>query len=122
MQGKLTSGGVVSTATRDSVIQLLASGEFFWLDLNGVDDEARELLLNDFKVHRLAVEDVQHFGQRPKVEDYESLTSSTEPHPTRLPPTRCTSSLPTISWSPSTTVVRPWRRCANGSAIGRHPN
>jgi len=74
MQGMLTSGGVVSTATRDSVMQLLASGEFFWLDLNGVDGEARDLLVDDFKVHRLAVEDVQHFGQRPKVEDYDSLT------------------------------------------------
>ncbi len=74
MQGMLTSGGTVSAATKGSVIQLLASDEFFWLDLNGVDAEARDLLLNDFKVHRLAVEDVQHFDQRPKVEDYDSLT------------------------------------------------
>ena len=74
MQGTLTCGGVVSEATRDAINERLAAGEFFWLDLNGVDDEARNLLLNDFKVHHLAVDDAQHFGQRPKVEDYEGFT------------------------------------------------
>jgi magnesium transporter len=74
MQGTLTSGGVVSTATRAAINQHLAASDFFWLDLKGVDDEAHDILLNDFKVHHLAVDDAQHFGQRPKVEDYDNFT------------------------------------------------
>jgi magnesium transporter len=70
----LTCDGVVSPATQDAINQRLAAGQFFWLDLNGVDDEAHDLLLNDFKVHHLAVDDAQHFGQRPKVEDYDNFT------------------------------------------------
>jgi len=64
----------VSTATRAAINQHLAASDFFWLDLKGVDDEAHDILLNDFKVHHLAVDDAQHFGQRPKVEDYDNFT------------------------------------------------
>jgi len=70
MDGILTFGGETSPATRESVQQQIGEGRFFWLDLDGVDDEARDLLLDDFRVHRLAVEDAQKFGQRPKLEDY----------------------------------------------------
>ena len=51
----------------------MAAAEFFWLDLDGVDDEARDLLLQVFKIHPLAVEDAQKFGQRPKLEDYDDF-------------------------------------------------
>ena len=70
MDGNLTFEGQTSPATRKSVEERLAGGKFFWLDLDGVDTDARDLLLDVFKVHQLAVEDAQNFGQRPKLEDY----------------------------------------------------
>ena len=48
--------------------------EFFWLDLDSVDDETLQLLADVFDVHQLALEDIQHFGQRPKVDDYGTFT------------------------------------------------
>ena len=74
MEGTLTVEGTVSKATPDAINHHLASGEFFWLDLDGIDEEAHDLLLNGFKIHHLAVEDAQNFGQRPKVEDYANFT------------------------------------------------
>ena len=38
-----------------------------------MDDEAHDLLLDVFKIHHLAVDDAQHFGQRPKLEDYDDF-------------------------------------------------
>ncbi|HEX2044352.1 MAG TPA: magnesium transporter CorA family protein [Gaiellaceae bacterium] len=48
----------------------LHAGEFFWLDLQdpGPDDYA--LLRDVFGFHPLPLEDSEHFGQRPKLEDY----------------------------------------------------
>jgi magnesium transporter len=74
MDGTLTNGGVATAATRPAIEQLLSAGDFFWLDLNGVDDEAHDLLLDVFHIHHLAVDDAQHFGQRPKLEDYDGFT------------------------------------------------
>jgi magnesium transporter len=74
MQGIVTCQGTVADASRELMEQRLAAGTFFWLDLDGVDDEARNLLLDVFHIHRLAVDDAQHFGQRPKVEDYDDFT------------------------------------------------
>ena len=74
MNGILTVDGKSSPATAASVQQCLAGSSFFWLDLDGLDDEGRNLLLDDFHVHPLAVEDAQHFGQRPKIEDYGTVT------------------------------------------------
>src|ERR1700722_12855280 len=54
--------------------QHLHNGEFFWLDLDGVDAEATKLLCEGFGFHPLAVEDAEHFGQRPKIEDYDGFT------------------------------------------------
>ncbi len=73
MQGTVTCDGADADATRAVVEEHLAKGTFFWLDLDGVDDEARDLLLDGFKIHHLAVDDAQHFGQRPKVEDYDDF-------------------------------------------------
>ena len=39
-----------------------------------MDDEARDLLLQGFKIHPLAVEDAQKFNERPKVENYDDFT------------------------------------------------
>ena len=74
MQGIVTCEGAVAEATRELIEQRLSTGTFFWLDLDGVDTEAHDLLLSVFKVHHLAVDDAQHFGQRPKVEDYDDFT------------------------------------------------
>jgi magnesium transporter len=74
MHGSLTFGDTTVEATRPAVEQHLTAGEFFWLDLDGVDDEAHDFLLEVVHIHHLAVDDMQHFGQRPKIEDYDGFT------------------------------------------------
>ncbi len=74
MDGTLTFGETATPATRQAIEQRLGAGEFFWLDLDGVDDEAHDVLLSVFHIHHLAVDDAQHFGQRPKLEDYDDFT------------------------------------------------
>jgi magnesium transporter len=74
MLGKLmTADGTVTDATADGVKQGVASGQFFWLDLLHLDAEGVDLLTNTFHFHPLAVEDAEHFGQRPKLEDYDDF-------------------------------------------------
>jgi magnesium transporter len=73
MQGTLTIDGSTGPATREAIEQRMAAGGFLWLDLDGVDDEAHDLLLNVFKIHHLAVDDAQKFGQRAKLEDYDDF-------------------------------------------------
>ncbi len=51
----------------------LGTGELFWLDLHGPSPEDIELLRDPFGFHPLAVEDSEHFGQRPKAEDFEDF-------------------------------------------------
>lgn len=70
MQATISTGGPVEPADRGVVEQYYARGEFFWLDLDGVDDEARALLLEVLHLHHLAVDGARRFGQRPKAEDY----------------------------------------------------
>jgi magnesium transporter len=74
MNGQIFSDGATSAATAASIRQLVDAREFFWLDLESVDDETIELLTDVFHVHQLALEDIQHFGQRPKVDDYGTFT------------------------------------------------
>jgi magnesium transporter len=74
MDGTCTVEGDTVPATRAAIQQRLTTQQFFWLDLNAVDDEARELLRQDFAVHPLVVTDVQKFHQRPKLEDYDGFT------------------------------------------------
>ncbi|HWH95627.1 MAG TPA: magnesium transporter CorA family protein [Baekduia sp.] len=50
--------------------ELLESGHFFWLKLQGCSDEQLAELGQRFGLHPLAVEDTQEFGQRPKLDDY----------------------------------------------------
>jgi magnesium transporter len=74
MLGKLmTADGTVTDVTADAVKHGVASGQFFWLDLLQLDDEGSDLLTNTFHFHPLAVEDSEHFGQRPKLEDYDDF-------------------------------------------------
>ena len=75
MQGKLTEAdGQSVEATLGAVRERLSAGAFFWLDLEGLDAEASDLLRKDFRFHPLAVEDAEHFGQRPKVDDFDGFT------------------------------------------------
>lgn len=52
----------------------LASGTFFWLDLHQMGPADVDLLAEMFGFHPLALEDAEHFEQRPKMEDYEDFT------------------------------------------------
>jgi len=75
MQGKLTdAAGQTVPATVDAVRERLTGDAFFWLDLEGLDAESSGLLLREFGFHPLAVEDAEHFGQRPR-----STTSTASP-------------------------------------------
>jgi magnesium transporter len=73
MQGTVTCDGANADATRAICEEHLSKGRFFWIDLDGVDTQASEVLLELFKIHQLVVDDLQHFGQRPKVEDYDNF-------------------------------------------------
>ncbi|MBE0529009.1 MAG: magnesium/cobalt transporter CorA [Thermoleophilia bacterium] len=55
----------------DVVQEHLERGEFFWLDLHRPTAEELALLREPFGLHPLAVEDAEHFGQRPKFEEFD---------------------------------------------------
>ena len=74
MQGTLVVAGKRTEATTGAVADLISSGTRFWLDLEGVDEEASELLANTFRLHPLAIEDAEHFGQRPKIDEFDDFT------------------------------------------------
>jgi len=59
--------------TRQNVERLLASGKFFWLDVHQPTQNDFEVLRNVFAFHPLALEDSEHFGQRPKLDDYDDF-------------------------------------------------
>jgi magnesium transporter len=59
--------------SRETVAELLASGGFFWLDLDRPEADDFEILREVFGFHPLAVEDSEHFDQRAKIEDYDDF-------------------------------------------------
>jgi magnesium transporter len=58
---------------RENVEKLLASGEFFWLDLREPNAEDFDILRDTFRFHPLAVEDSEHFDQRAKLDEYDEF-------------------------------------------------
>jgi magnesium transporter len=58
---------------RENVEELLASGEFFWLDLHKPDAPDFDILRDTFGFHPLAVEDSEHFDQRAKLDEYDDF-------------------------------------------------
>lgn len=63
-----------SPATAGDVEAARRGGAFFWLDLDvgGAASEGSLAVLEDqFSLHPLALEDAEHFGQRPKFDDYD---------------------------------------------------
>jgi len=74
MQGILVVDGTRTVATTAAVAALVSSGASFWLDLDGVDEETSSLLADTFRFHPLAIEDAEHFGQRPKIDEFDDFT------------------------------------------------
>ena len=66
-------GSVEMDFSREAVAELLASGGFFWLDLDQPGAGDFEILREVFGFHPLAVEDSEHFEQRAKIEDYDDF-------------------------------------------------
>jgi magnesium transporter len=70
---RLLVDGVDRDASDEAVAALLAdpAAGFLWLDIAAGDEGNRRLLSEVFGFHPLAVEDADHFGQRPKIEDFD---------------------------------------------------
>jgi magnesium transporter len=77
MKGTLTQNGITVGATREEIERAAASGAFFWLNLDihdpGPDDDVTGLLINTFHFHPVAVEAVERFGQRARIDDYDDF-------------------------------------------------
>ena len=77
MKGTLTQDRVTVDATRQGIEQAAAGGAFFWLNLDihdpGPDDDVTGLLVNTFHFHPVAVEAVERFGQRARIDDYDDF-------------------------------------------------
>src|SRR5690349_4984128 len=74
MKGTLIQNGKATGASQQGIEQAMATGTFFWLDLDihdpGPDDDVTGLLTNTFHFHPLAVEAADRFGQRARIDDY----------------------------------------------------
>jgi magnesium transporter len=88
-------GRPVLEVDRAAVESRLADGQFFWLDVHEPDEEDFRILRDVFGFHALAVEDSEHFGQRPKLEEYEDVAflvlygAAPEPDEDRLVEMHC---------------------------------
>ena len=74
MKGSLVVDGAASDATVAAAERCVAEGTPFWLDLDGLDEESARFLGERLGLHPLAVEDAEHFGQRPKIDEYDNFT------------------------------------------------
>ena len=74
MHGRLISAdGAEHPVTADAVQTLLDGTTPFWLDLAGFDPQVDRLLRDTYGFHPLAIEDAEHFGQRPKLDTYDDF-------------------------------------------------
>lgn len=71
--GTGTSVLTVADPSPDAVAAALQAGQRFWLDLGDTGASTLTLLRDTFRFHPLAVEDAEHFGQRPKVDTYDDF-------------------------------------------------
>lgn len=71
----LTLDGNELELNQQTVEELLAKSEPFWLDLAAVGEGTPEfgLLRDAFNFHPLALEDAQRFGERPKLDTYDDF-------------------------------------------------
>lgn len=56
-----------------AVQRQLREGELYWLDLHQPESAELALLEDVFGIHPLGAEDADHFGQRPKLEQYDDF-------------------------------------------------
>jgi magnesium transporter len=74
MRGHLVTVDATVTDPDPATVRAAVAGtRRFWLDLSDPDGEATAMLRDDFRFHPLAVEDVEHFEQRPKVDAYDDF-------------------------------------------------
>ena len=77
MQGTLTRNGQTDAATPEAITAAIAGSDFFWLDLDvhdpGPDDDVNAMFIDQFHFHPVAVEAADHFGQRPRIDDYDDF-------------------------------------------------
>ena len=77
MKGTLTQNGITTEATQQEIRRAVAGGAFFWLNLDihdpGPDDDVTGLLVHTFRFHPVAVEAVERFGQRARIDDYDDF-------------------------------------------------
>lgn len=74
MPTRLVRDGSSSIVTLDAELltDLRDDGRFFWLDIRAPDDGQVDLVGRVFGFHPIAIEDTQQFGQRPKLEQYDT--------------------------------------------------
>ena len=70
----ITVDGSSVDASREAARQLFTEGRLLWLDLYDPDDDTLAQMGEFLGIHPLATEDAQHFGQRPKIDDYDGFT------------------------------------------------
>jgi len=63
---------VITDADEPRIAALLERDEFFWLDLHDAGQGAFDRVGDMLGLHPMAMEDTREFGQRPKVDAYES--------------------------------------------------
>jgi magnesium transporter len=63
---------VLDSVDAEAIRALHERGEFFWLDLHSPTDADLDELGALLKIPGLALEDTKEFGQRPKLDDYET--------------------------------------------------
>ena len=66
-------GTVLEGVAREDVQRRLADPGFFWLDLPGLGDEELAWMRDLFHFHPLAIDDAEHFSERPKLEEYDGF-------------------------------------------------
>jgi magnesium transporter len=69
----LLTNCITDDVTRPAIERALDEDKLLWLDLADTDPDTLALLSEVFKIHPLALEDVQEFDQRPKIEDYDDF-------------------------------------------------
>jgi magnesium transporter len=67
----IATQGLLVEPEAESISACLIEGkQGFWLDIENPDDADYELLEKTFKFHPLALEDIRHQNQRPKLDEY----------------------------------------------------
>ena len=75
MEARVVDGsGAADLELAPERLAALRAGGVFWLDVEHPSQAELETVGEAFGFHPLALEDSAHFGQRPKLEDYEGFS------------------------------------------------